>query len=115
MTSIFLLILLSQSPVESRLYKGSIMGSATAAIMDMTTTGYCIGAKTCIEKNPILAPFSDSPAAMGAVKGLLHSSVILLIHELVWKKGHRILAIVMNGVNTAIITYVAIRNERIGK
>lgn len=106
-------MILGQSPIEKNFYKASIMGSATAAIMDMTTTGYCLGAGTCEEKNPILAPFSQNPLAMGFVKGAISSSIILAIHEILYKKGHHRLAIIANFINTGIIIAIAIRNSRI--
>src|SRR3989337_1454415 len=35
---------------------------------DLYTTGYCIGARTCREVNPVFAPFAHQPVAFGATK-----------------------------------------------
>lgn len=115
MHTIFLLLILAQNPstAEGNWYKASLMSSASAHIMDMTTTGHCIGKGTCVEKNPFLAPFSSKPLAMGAVKGMFATSLSLAIHEFLWKKGMRKTAILCNFIVTGVIGTIATRNSLI--
>lgn len=112
--TILLFLILAQQPTttaEGNWYKASLMSSASAHIMDMTTTGHCIGKGTCIEKNPFLAPFSSKPLAMGAVKGMIATSLSLLIHEFLWKKDMKKLAIISNFIITGTIGTIAARNS----
>lgn len=114
LTLIPLLMLLSQQPTtQERVYHYSILAAGTAHVADITTTGYCLGQGTCIEKNPILAPFSDKPLALGLTKGALASGLFLLVDRLVYRKGHPKIAILCNFVVTGVIGSIAVRNSNL--
>lgn len=108
------LLLLTQQPtMQERVYHYSMLSAATAHIMDIATTGYCLGEGTCVEKNPILAPFSDKPLALGLTKGLLASSLFLAVDRLVYRKGHPKIAILCNFIVTGVVGSIAVRNARL--
>lgn len=113
MVILFLLILAQQPTMQERIYHYSLLSAATAHIADIATTGYCLGEGTCVEKNPLLAPFSDKPLALGITKGALASGLFLLVDRLVYRKGHPKIAIACNFIVTGIVGSIAVRNSRL--
>lgn len=60
---------------------GSFM---TLSGADLSETMFCLGARTCLEANPVFLPFTHSPLAAGAVKMSLASAVsaaLLRLHR----------------------------------
>lgn len=106
--------LLSGRPVQAQdagWYRVSLITAVAAHGADLSSTSYCLGARTCVETNPWLGHFTTQPATFGAAKmgiagiGLWATSKI----------PNRRLATVVNFAVTGVFTSVAIRNARIGR
>ena len=117
--SMFVLILaLFAAPVQAQEsdatpgYRFALAGAVTAHGLDLATSMHAIGAGQANEINPVLAPFSGKPLAFAAVKMGL-ASVGLLATDALRRNGHPKWAMALALIQTAVFTYVAIRNERL--
>lgn len=90
----------------------ALVGFMAAHGADLYTTGYCIGARTCREVNPVFAPLADKPVAFGALKmsTAALTSWALLHHH----KAHPRLVFWTAVAGTIGISAVAVHNARIG-
>ena len=93
-------------------YRFALAGAISAHGLDLATSMHAIGAGQASEINPVLAPFSDKPLAFAAVKMGL-ASVGLLATDALRRNGHPKWAMALALIQTAVFTYVAIRNERL--
>ena len=93
-------------------YRFALAGAVTAHGLDLASSAHAIGAGKAQELNPVLAPFSDKPLAFAAVKMGL-ASVGLLATDALRRNGHPKWAMALALIQTAVFTYVAIRNERL--
>ena len=81
--------------------------------MDLATTEYLLGAGKAREANPVLAPFSSSPVAFGAVKmgtASLTSYLLLRIH-----KTHPKWAFVLANIGNMVYAGVVYHNSRLAR
>jgi len=65
-----------------------LIGYIGLAGADLGQTMHCVGAGTCTEANPILAPLADYPAWYGTTKALMTTGVIAAVQHYT-KKGSK--------------------------
>lgn len=113
---IVLVVTLCPSPVfaeDSLKVHLAVTAFMAAHGADLYTTGYCIGARTCREVNPVFVPLADRPVVFGALKmgtAALTSWVLLRSH-----KQHPRLVFWLATVGAAGVSAAAVHNARIGR
>lgn len=93
-------------------YGWTLVANATSHAADVSSTIDCSVRRTCIEKNPWLAPFQSRPTLMGLTKTAVAATKTYMIHRYVWRKGRRKTAIAMIATDTIITGVIAARNTR---
>jgi len=107
----FLIVLLFASGCASARSERVLMvtmGAAGGA--DLMTTGYCLGAGTCREGNPILRPLEDQPFAFGVAKMGTTAYLMYWMHKL--HHTHPKLAWIVGGASAGAWSIIAWRNTR---
>lgn len=95
------------------LFHALIAGGIALQGADAMQTAYVIGAGLGHEVNPVLQPFSDHPAAFGAVKlgiAALSSWAIVKSHQ---SPKYRWVAVAMLIEEYAVETYCVVHNESV--
>lgn len=108
---------LSALPAEAqsnRALRASFVAAVAAHTADITTTAYCLGARTCREANPALRWAESRPVALGLTKGAMAGALQLIPYHL-QKRGHRKAAFWFNVGQAVGFTALAIRNARHGR
>jgi hypothetical protein len=78
---------------------------------DLAVTSYMLGARTAREVNPILAPFSHTPVAFGAIKMGMATATSYGILRL--QRQHPKLAFVLAVVGSGVYVGVVYHNARL--
>lgn len=94
--------------------RASFVTAIAAHTADITTTAYCLGARSCREMNPALRWTESRPVVLGLAKGAMAGALQLIPYHL-QKRGHRKAAFWFNVGQTIGFTALAIRNARHGR
>jgi hypothetical protein len=110
-----LLVLMLAATASAQSSPHALRASMVAAIAaqgaDLSTTAYCLGAKTCHELNPALAWAQDKPIALGFAK----MGIAAGLQVLTWKlsKTHPRAAFWGNVAQCVVFSGIAVRNARL--
>jgi len=103
---------LAQSDPDSPLLTFTLIAYGASAGADLGATGYCLGAGTCHEANPLFRPFVQHHVAVaGAVKMTVTG---VTVWQLIRHRQEHPRAVFWTTVAlTALNTYAAVRNSRL--
>lgn len=103
---------LAQAQTIDKVYGWGIVANAVAHAADASSTVDCSARRTCIEKNPWLAPFQSRPTVLGITKTAMAATKTYMIHRYVWKKGKKKTAIAMIAIDTIVTSLIANNNRK---
>jgi hypothetical protein len=106
-----LVLLCARPAAADTALRVSFVTAIAAHTADITTTAYCLGARTCREVNPVMRWAERRPVALGLTKGALAGALQLVPYTL-QKRGHRRAALWFNIGQTLAFTAVAVRNSQ---
>lgn len=103
----FLLFVAAPISAQDRIFHVSRIALLAGTGADLATTSYCLGARTCRELNPLLAPIRH-PIALGATKMGIAGAQLLLVAKV--HQTHPKLATALNLASASLYFWVAARN-----